>query len=239
MTTLLSRLGKNWRDIISGEFETPAELEQLMAKLEQFLQREKDAGRTIYPKDEEIFNALNSTAFDDIKVVIIGQDPYHGKGKAHGLCFSVHKSIEKIPPSLRNIYKEIEKEYSPMKMPSHGDLTGWAKQGVLLLNATLTVQKGKAGSHQRKGWEEFTDAIIRAVSGKRQPVVFLLWGASAQKKRTLIVGEKHLVLEASHPAPLSAYRRFLRRDSIGCGHFKRANDYLKKHGLKPLEWEKI
>jgi uracil-DNA glycosylase len=239
MTTLSSRLEKNWRDIVSREFETGVEFEQHMARLEQFLQREKDLRRTIYPRDEEIFNALNSTAFDDIKVVIIGQDPYHKKGQAHGLCFSVPKDIDRIPRSLKNIYKEIEKEYCPMKMPSHGDLTGWAKQGVLLLNATLTVREAEPRSHEGQGWEDFTDAIIRAVSGKREPVIFLLWGASAQKKRKLIVGEKHLVLEASHPAPRSAYRSFLRRDSIGCGHFKKANVYLKDHGLKPVEWERI
>ena len=233
MTTLWSSLDKNWRDIIAVEFDRSK-----MERLEQFLQRE-NASHTIYPKDSEIFNALNSTAFKNIKVVIIGQDPYHGKRKAHGLCFSVPKSIKKIPPSLRNIYKEIEKEYCPMKMPSHGDLTGWAKQGVLLLNATLTVREAEPRSHEGQGWEDFTDAIIRAVSGKREPVVFLLWGASAQKKRKLIVGEKHLVLEASHPSPRSAYRSFLRRGSIGCGHFKKANDYLTKHGLEPVEWQKI
>lgn len=226
MTTLSSRLEKNWRAIIGDEFE------QRMAQLEQFLQREKDLGRDIYPKDENIFNALNSTAFENIKVVMIGQDPYHGDGEAHGLCFSVRKGIP-IPPSLRNIYEEIEAEYGT-QMPRHGDLTGWAAQGVLLLNATLTVQKDRAGSHQRKGWEEFTDAIIRAVSGKREHVVFLLWGLRAREKRALIDCRKHLVLETSHPSPLSARRGF-----IGCGHFKRANDYLIEHGLKPIEWQKI
>ena len=199
-----------------------------MAQLEQFLQREKDLGRDIYPKDENIFNALNSTAFENIKVVMIGQDPYHGDGEAHGLCFSVRKGIP-IPPSLRNIYEEIEAEYGT-QMPRHGDLTGWAAQGVLLLNATLTVQKDRAGSHQRKGWEEFTDAIIRAVSGKREHVVFLLWGLRARENIALIDCRKHLVLETSHPSPLSARRGF-----IGCGHFKRANDYLINTALNPIE----
>ncbi|HLW84163.1 MAG TPA: uracil-DNA glycosylase [Candidatus Sulfotelmatobacter sp.] len=232
MTTLSSRLEKNWRDIISGEFKTGVEFEQHMAKLEQFLQREKGRGRDIYPKDEEIFNALNLTAFKKIKVVIIGQDPYHKKGQAHGLCFSVPKDIEQIPPSLRNIYEELKNEYGIR--PSDGDLTGWAEQGVLLLNATLTVQKGRAGSHQGKGWEEFTDAIIRAVSEKREPVVFLLWGRCAQKKGELIDRKKHKVLETSHPSGLSAYRGFLK-----CGHFKEANVFLIKHGLKPVVWQKI
>jgi uracil-DNA glycosylase len=237
MRTLSSLLDKDWHAIVSGEFETVVEFERHMAKLEQFLHREKDAGRTIYPKDEEIFNALNLTAFDDIKVVIIGQDPYHGEGQAHGLCFSVPKGIKKIPPSLKNIYKDID----PSKMLSDGDLSGWAAQGVLLLNATLTVQKGKAGSHQRKGWEEFTDAVIRAVNQKREPVVFLLWGSDAQKKRALIA-EKHLVLEASHPSPRSAHRGS--RDGKihmfhECGHFKEANKWLIEHKLEPVEWQKI
>lgn len=224
MTTLSDRLEKNWRHIIGGEFDYIA--------LEQFLQREKADKRTIYPKDAEIFNALNLTPFKKIKIVIVGQDPYPGKGQANGLCFSVPKGIA-IPRSLTNIYKEIDDEYYPKKMPRHGDLTTWAAQGVLLLNATLTVRQGKAGSHQGRGWEKFTDAIIRAVSEKGEHVVFLLWGRRARKKGTLIC-EKHLVLEASHPSPLSAHRGFR-----GCGHFKKANDYLKNHGSKPVEWQEI
>jgi uracil-DNA glycosylase len=232
MTTISSRLEKNWSDIIGGEFDRP-----YMAQLEQFLQRENDLGRIIYPKDEEIFNALNSTAFKNIKVVIIGQDPYHGEGQAHGLCFSVPKSIKKIPPSLRNIYKEIG-----IQMPLHGDLTGWAAQGVLLLNATLTVRKDSAGSHKGKGWEKFTDAVICAVSERREHVVFLLWGRYAGEKAALIDPQKHLVLEASHPSPLSVGRGS--RDGKihsfrGCGHFEESNGYLKKHGLKPVKWENI
>ena len=221
------KLEQNWLDIVGGEFDQP-----YMTQLKKFLQEEKAKGRVIYPKGTEIFNAMNTTAFDNVKVVIIGQDPYHGEGQAHGLCFSVLKGIA-IPPSLINIYKEIEGEYG-VKMPHHGNLTGWAEQGVLLLNATLTVQKANAGSHQKKGWEEFTDAIIRAVNQGREHVVFLLWGSYAQKKGALIDRKKHLVLEAPHPSPLSAHRGFL-----GCGHFKKANDYLVKHGLGPIEWQKI
>ncbi|HTW57442.1 MAG TPA: uracil-DNA glycosylase [Terriglobales bacterium] len=233
MTTLCSRLERNWRDIISCEFDRSKveKLDNCLQRLERFLQSEKAAGHKIYPDDTEIFNALNSTAFKNIKVVIIGQDPYHGEGQAHGLCLSVPTGVD-IPRSLRNIYKEID----PSKMPSDGDLTAWAKQGVLLLNATLTVREAEPRSHEGQGWEEFTDAIIRAVNKKREPVVFLLWGSDAQKKRALI-GEKHLVLEASHPSPRSAYRG--RRPFVGCGHFKEANIYLIKHGLKPVVWQKI
>ena len=182
MTTLSNRLEKNWHAIISGEFETGVEFEQHMAKLEQFLQRESLEFK-IYPKDEQIFNALNSTTFENVKVVIIGQDPYHREGQAHGLCFSVPKGTP-IPPSLNNIYIEIEDEYGIR--PSHGDLTAWAAQGVLLLNATLTVRKGRAGSHRGEGWEKFTDAIICAVNEKREHVVFLLWGSRAKEKGPLI-----------------------------------------------------
>jgi uracil-DNA glycosylase len=229
MMTLWNRLGGSWLEVISVEFN-----QFKMQEIEAFLQSEKADGHIVYPNDVEIFNAFDLTAFDDINVVIIGQDPYHAPGQAHGLCFSVRKGFEKIPPSLRNIYKEIEKEYWPDKMPLHGDLTGWAKQGVLLLNAALTVREAKPGSHRNKGWEEFTDAIIRAVSGKREHVVFLLWGSHAQKKRVLIDRTKHKVLETSHPSGFSAHRGFL-----GCGHFKEANEYLIKHGFRPVEWLKI
>ena len=182
MTALWNRLEKNWRNIIGDEFDYVA--------MEQFLQKEKAKG-TSHPKDEEIFNALNLTPFEKIKVVIIGQDPYPGEGQAHGLCFSTKG--KGIPRSLKNIYTEIERDCH-IQMPRHGNLTGWADQGVLLLNATLTVRKGKAGSHQGRGWEKFTDAIIRAISDKREHVVFLLWGRGAQKKRALI-GNNHKVLK--------------------------------------------
>jgi uracil-DNA glycosylase len=200
--------------------------------MEQFLQGEEDAGRPFYPKREEIFNALNLTPFEEVKVVIVGQDPYPREGEAHGLCFSVPKG-KKVPRSLKNIHKEcgIEK-------PSHGDLTKWAEQGVLLLNATLTVQEGKAGSHKRIGWKKFTDAVIRAIIDKREHVVFLLWGLDAQKKGVLITDVKeHLVLKAFHPAARSAHSH--PNSFRGCGHFKEANAYLMEHRLKPIDWHKI
>ncbi|MFZ0308716.1 MAG: uracil-DNA glycosylase [Candidatus Sulfotelmatobacter sp.] len=234
MTTLSSRLEKNWLDIIGGEFDKP-----YMLELEKFLQREKNRGRT-YPKDQDIFNALNLTPFKKIKVVIIGQDPYHEEGQAHGLCFSVPNGTC-IPPSLKNIYKEIEAEYH-IEMPPHGDLTGWAEQGVLLLNAALTVRRDEAGSHQGKGWEKLTDAVIRAVNEKPEPVVFMLWGRCAQKKRPLLKDEKHLVLEASHPSPFSV-GRCLRDGEIhsfrGCGHFRAANAHLKKNRLERIDWQDL
>jgi uracil-DNA glycosylase len=219
------KLEKSWLDVIGGEFDRP-----YMAKLKLFLQTEKAAGQVVYPKGDEIFNALNTTPFDKVRVVIIGQDPYHGEGQAHGLAFSVRKGVA-IPPSLVNIYKEIEAEFD-VKMPRSGDLTGWARQGVLLLNATLTVQRANAGSHQKKGWEEFTDAIIRAVNERHEHVVFMLWGSYAQKKGAIIDRKKHLVLEAPHPSPLSAHRGF-----FGCGHFKKANEYLVKHHRQPVAWQ--
>jgi uracil-DNA glycosylase len=229
MTTLSDRLDKNWRHIIRSEFDVGGDFDY--AAMEGFLQGEEYAKRIFYPKREEIFNALNLTPFEKVKVVIIGQDPYHGPGQAHGLCFSTKS--EDIPRSLRNIYEEcgIEK-------PSHGDLTEWAKQGVLLLNATLTVQEGKAGSHQDRGWEEFTGAVIRAVNKKPEAVVFMLWGLRAQKKGTLITDrEKHLVLEAFHPSARVAHSH--PESFLGCGHFDKANEYLKKQNLDPIDWQKI
>ena len=221
------KLKKDWLEFLEPEFEQP-----YMQSLKSFLQKEKDAGHVVYPKSADIFNALNTTRFKDIKIVIIGQDPYHGEGQAHGLSFSVPNGV-RLPPSLKNIYKEIESEYG-YKMPLTGDLTGWAEQGVLLLNATLTVQATLAGSHQKKGWEQFTDAIIRAINDRAEHVVFMLWGSYAQKKGAFIDRKKHLVLESVHPSPLSAHRGFL-----GNGHFKSANDYLEKHGRMPVDWQKI
>ena len=222
-----AKIEQDWLAHIGEEFGQP-----YMAKLKPFLQEEKDAGRIVYPRGSEIFNALNTTRFNNVRVVILGQDPYHGEGQAHGLCFSVRDGVQ-LPPSLVNIYKEIEAEYG-IKMPRSGDLTGWAKQGVLLLNATLTVRQATAGSHQNKGWEEFTDAVIRAVNDQREHVVFLLWGSYAQKKGQFIDRQKHLVLKSPHPSPLSAHRGFL-----GNGHFKKANEYLESHGLAPIDWLKI
>ncbi len=210
--------------MIGAEFYKP-----YMIRLKAFLQEQKAAGRVIYPKGSEIFNALNTTGFKAVKVVILGQDPYHGAGQAHGLAFSVRAGVP-IPPSLQNIYKEIRNDFGP-SVRSDGDLTHWAQQGVLLLNATLTVEQAQAGSHQNKGWEEFTDSIIRTVSVHHDHVVFMLWGSYAQKKGAFIEHAKHLVLQAPHPSPLSAHRGFL-----GCGHFKTANDYLVKHGKPAINW---
>ncbi|MDE1153675.1 MAG: uracil-DNA glycosylase [Micavibrio sp.] len=217
----------SWMNIIGDEFS-----QSYMHKLEDFLARETAAGRIIYPAAPDIFNALNATPFNKVSVVILGQDPYHGPDQAHGLSFSVRSGVA-LPPSLRNIYKEIEAEYA-VKMPRTGDLTAWAKQGVLLLNATLTVEAAKAGAHQGKGWEMFTDAIIRALDARAAPIVFMLWGAYAQKKGAFIDRKKHLVLEAPHPSPLSAHRGFL-----GCGHFKKANGYLAQHNLPVIDWTKV
>lgn len=221
------KLSQNWLDHIGQEFDQP-----YMKKLKEFLKAEKDAGQIVYPANNNIFNALNTTEFDNVKVVILGQDPYHGEGQAHGLSFSVPKGV-RPPPSLVNIYKEIEAEYN-VKMPRSGDLTNWAKQGVLLLNATLTVRQATAGSHQKKGWEEFTDAIIRALNDQHEHIVFMLWGSYAQKKGSFIDRKKHLVLESVHPSPLSAHRGFL-----GNGHFKSANEYLIKQGRTPIEWSDL
>ncbi|MDD2325681.1 MAG: uracil-DNA glycosylase [Alphaproteobacteria bacterium] len=213
-----------WLEAVGCEFDKP-----YMKTLRDFLAAEKQAGHAVFPAGSEIFNALNTTPFDQVKVVIIGQDPYHGRGQAHGLCFSVRGGVP-IPPSLVNIYKELQAEYG-IAPPKSGDLTHWAQQGVLLLNATLTVRESMAGSHQNKGWETFTDAIIRAVNDRHEHVVFLLWGSYAQKKGAFIDRSKHCVLQAPHPSPLSAHRGFL-----GCGHFKAANAYLVKTGKEPIRW---
>lgn len=221
------KLEQDWLEHLEPEFSAP-----YMHSLKAFLSTEKAAGKTIYPKGADMFNALNTTRLKKVKVVIIGQDPYHGEGQAHGLSFSVPKGV-RLPPSLQNIYKEIEAEYG-YRMPRTGDLTGWAEQGVLLLNATLTVEAGQAGSHQKRGWEVFTDAVIRVVNEQCRNVVFLLWGSYAQKKGAIIDRSKHLVLESVHPSPLSAHRGFL-----GNGHFKKANDYLESHGRPPIDWQAI
>ncbi|MFA6279976.1 MAG: uracil-DNA glycosylase [Bdellovibrionales bacterium] len=218
------KLDPSWLAVIGGEFDQP-----YMQKLKQFLLEEKTGRHIVYPRGDHIFNALNAIPFDRVRVVIIGQDPYHGEGQAHGLCFSVQDGVA-LPPSLINIYKEIAAEYG-CAMPKSGDLTRWAKQGVLLLNATLTVRAGQAGSHQNKGWETFTDAVIRAVNDQREHVVFLLWGAYAQKKGAMIDRTRHSVLTAPHPSPLSAHRGFL-----GCGHFRAANEYLVRQGQEPIDW---
>ena len=201
-----------------------------MQALGEFLRAQKTAGKVIYPPGARIFAALDSTPFDRVKVVILGQDPYHGPGQAHGLCFSVPHGIP-VPPSLANIYREIERDLG-IAPPRHGCLDAWAGQGVLLLNAVLTVERGQAGSHQNKGWEYFTDACIEALDREREHLVFLLWGSYAQAKGRLIDGKRHRILKAPHPSPLSAHRGFL-----GCGHFSSTNQYLEETGQTPIDWQ--
>lgn len=218
------KINAEWKEALKDALDASS-----FKAVDRYVQKEREAGKTVYPEDKDVFNALNETPLHKVKVVILGQDPYHGPDQAHGLSFSVRRGI-RLPPSLKNIYKELELEYKK-PMPKSGDLTGWAKQGVLLLNATLTVEEGKAGAHQKKGWEEFTDAVIAAVDRLQHPAVFMLWGSHAQKKGAVIDREKHLVLEAPHPSPLSAHRGF-----FGCNHFRLANDYLAKHGQKIIDW---
>jgi len=219
-------LEESWLKAIDGEFE-----KDYMKNLKAFLLEEKQRGATIYPKATDIFNALAHTPFDKVEVVILGQDPYHGTGQAHGLSFSVQKGMT-IPPSLKNIYKELEADIPGFKTPGHGNLTKWADEGVLLLNATLTVRAHEAGSHQGKGWEIFTDKLISTLSEQRKGIVFLLWGRYAQNKSALIDESKHTVLKAAHPSPFSAYNGF-----FGCKHFSQANAILIKEGKKPIDWQ--
>lgn len=200
-----------------------------MSGLRDFLKSEKQAKKVIYPRGPEFFAALNHTPFERVKVVILGQDPYHGDGQAHGLCFSVRPGVV-IPPSLQNIYKELKADIG-FEVPDHGYLQKWADQGVLLLNATLSVEAGKAGSHQKKGWEEFTDSVIDHLNRERSNLVFVLWGSYAQKKGEFIDRQRHLVLSGPHPSPLSAHRGF-----FGCRHFSKLNEYLKSHGQTPIDW---
>lgn len=213
----------SWKSVLQEEFDKP-----YFSILTDFVRKEYQT-QTIFPPAKLIFNAFDLCPLDKVKVVIIGQDPYHGYGQAHGLCFSVNDGVM-FPPSLVNIFKEIERDLQ-IPFPPSGNLERWAKQGVFLLNATLTVRSGMAGSHQNKGWEEFTDSVIRKISEQREHVVFLLWGSYAQKKGAVIDPKKHLVLKAVHPSPLSAYRGF-----IGCGHFSQANAYLSQHGMTPIQW---
>jgi uracil-DNA glycosylase len=223
---LASQIEPGWKSHLCQEFSKP-----YLLKLEEFLRAEHDLGKTIYPKQSEYFNAFNSTPFEKVTVVILGQDPYHGPGQAQGLCFSVPSGVA-APPSLVNIFKEIRADLglSASDFP-HGNLQNWADQGVLLLNSVLTVEQGHAASHQKKGWETFTDRVISELNEKRRGIVFMLWGAYAGKKGAAIDERKHLVLRAPHPSPLSAHRGFL-----GCGHFSRANAYLVQEGIKPIDW---
>ena len=218
------KLEAGWKQALCEEFEKP-----YMKELGDFLRSEKAAGKEIYPPGPLIFNALNSTPLDRVKVVVIGQDPYHGPGQAHGLCFSVQPGVA-TPPSLGTIYKELKRDLN-IDIAAHGCLQHWAEQGVLLLNTSLTVERGNAGSHAGKGWQLFTDKVIEVVSEHCEHLVFLLWGAHAQGKERLIDTSKHLALRSPHPSPLSAHRGF-----IGNGHFSRTNKFLEQHGMTPIDW---
>lgn len=222
---MLPQLENEWQSVLGNEFD-----QLYMRDLERFLKKEYEES-IVYPDSPLIFSAFTNTPFSQVKVVILGQDPYHQPGQAHGLSFSVLRGVC-IPPSLQNIYKELHRDVPQFSIPSHGELLGWAKQGVLLLNATLTVRANSAGSHQQKGWEKFTDQVIRTLSDQRESLVFMLWGKYAQNKAKLIDEKKHCLLFAPHPSPLSAYRGFL-----GCGHFTKANAYLMQQGLTPIDWQ--
>jgi uracil-DNA glycosylase len=219
------QLEASWLAALQDQFQL-----DYMLQLKSFLRAEKAAGKVIYPPGSEIFNAFNHTPLADVRVVILGQDPYHGPHQAHGLCFSVRSGV-RLPPSLVNIYKEIEQELG-VTMPAHGCLTAWADQGVLLLNSVLSVQQAAAASHQGKGWEQFTDRAIEVVNRDCEHVVFMLWGAYAQRKGAIIDTQRHCVLKAPHPSPLSAHRGF-----FGCGHFRAANEYLEAQGRQPVDWQ--
>ncbi|MBQ2787106.1 MAG: uracil-DNA glycosylase [Bacteroidaceae bacterium] len=218
------RIEESWKEQLAEEFSRPY-FEQLVT----FVRNEYMSGTPVYPPAKLIFNAFDHCPFNNVKVVILGQDPYHGAGQANGLCFSVNKGVP-FPPSLTNIFKEVSDD-TGAPPPEDGDLTRWSDQGVLLLNATLTVRSGCAGSHQKKGWEEFTDAVIRILAQKREHLVFILWGSYAQKKGAFIDRNRHLVLSSPHPSPLSAYHGF-----FGNHHFSLANDYLQSHGKAPVVW---
>ena len=218
------KLEQSWKSRLALEFGKP-----YMQSLKQFLINEKQQNKIIYPKSSDIFAALDLTPFEQVKVVVLGQDPYHGPDQAHGLCFSVQSGV-RTPPSLINVYKELNADLN-LPIPSNGCLSHWAEQGVLLLNAVLTVQAHQAASHQGKGWEQFTDSIIHKLNDECENLVFVLWGSYAQKKAQFVDTKKHLVLKAPHPSPLSAHRGFL-----GCRHFSQCNDYLKSHGIEPIDW---
>ncbi|AOZ66607.1 TPA: uracil-DNA glycosylase [Haemophilus influenzae] len=217
---------KNWTDVIGTEKAQPYFQHAL-----QQVHLARASGKTIYPPQEEVFSAFKYTAFEDVQVVILGQDPYHGANQAHGLAFSVKPEVA-IPPSLLNIYKELTQDISGFQMPSNGYLVKWAEQGVLLLNTVLTVERGMAHSHANLGWERFTDKVIAVLNEHREKLVFLLWGSHAQKKGQIIDRTRHFVLTAPHPSPLSAHRGF-----FGCRHFSKTNSYLESNGMKPIDWQ--
>jgi uracil-DNA glycosylase len=218
------RLEKSWNKYLGDEFKKP-----YMEKLLKFLEEEKNAGKAVYPSEEHIFEAFRLTPLDKVKVVILGQDPYHGQGQAHGLCFSVNKNI-KVPPSLVNIFKELKDDLK-IDIPAHGCLESWAKQGVLLLNTVLTVEDGKAGSHHKKGWETFTDKVIEILNHEKEHLVFILWGSPAHKKALHVDEKKHFILRSVHPSPLSVYRGFM-----GSKPFSQANAYLKENNIPEINW---
>ena len=220
------QLEESWKKVLKDEYEKP-----YMKNLLSFLESEKSADRTLYPETKNIFKAFEHTPFGKVKVVILGQDPYHGRNQAHGLAFSVQKGVP-LPPSLQNIFKELTAEFKDMNYPTHGDLSHWANQGVLLLNASLTVEANKPGSHQKQGWEIFTDKVIQTLSEKRSGIIFLLWGKYAQAKAGLIDQSKHHILTAAHPSPFSAYRGFL-----GNGHFRKVNEILEREGKNGIDWQ--
>lgn len=217
-------IGNDWDEVLKGEFE-----KEYYLKLRKFLKQEYFT-RKIFPDMYDIFNALKYTPYDNVKAVIIGQDPYHGEGQAHGLCFSVREGIEK-PPSLKNIFKELHDDIGFIE-PQNGTLTKWAEDGVLLLNAVLTVREGQANSHQGKGWEIFTDTVIAHLNKREKPMVFILWGRNARNKKALITNPSHKILEAAHPSPLSAYNGF-----FGCRHFSKTNEFLKANGIEEINWQ--
>ena len=220
------KITEEWDEVLKEEFSSPEYL-----ALREFLKKEYST-HTVYPSMYDIFNSMKITAFDSVKVVLLGQDPYHNEGQAMGLSFSVPDGID-VPPSLVNMYKELNAE-TGFEIRKSGNLTGWAKQGVLLLNAVLTVRAHQANSHKGKGWEFFTDSIIKKISDRKEHVVFLLWGANARSKKPLIDTKKHLILECAHPSPLSAYNGF-----FGCGHFVKTNEYLENFGIEPIDWSKL
>ncbi|MBO5099003.1 MAG: uracil-DNA glycosylase [Clostridia bacterium] len=218
------KFDNEWDDLLKDEFKKDYYL-----KLRSFLKNEYSM-QTVYPPMHDIYNAFKYTSYSDVKVVILGQDPYHGKGQAHGLCFSVLKGVAP-PPSLVNIYKELNSD-TGFEIPNHGELTKWAKEGILLLNTTLTVREASPNSHTGKGWETFTDRVISLLNQREKPIVFLLWGGNARSKKSLITNKQHLILETVHPSPLSAYGGF-----FGCRHFSKTNSFLVENGIKPIDWQ--
>lgn len=219
-------IGNDWDDILKGEFD-----KEYYLKLREFLKKEYFT-RKIYPDMYDIFNALRYTPYNSVKAVILGQDPYHEEGQAHGLCFSVREGVEK-PPSLKNIFKELHDDLG-LDEPQNGTLTKWAKEGVLLLNTVLTVRQGQANSHKDVGWEIFTDTVISKLNEREKPIVFILWGRNARNKKVIITGKQHKILESAHPSPLSAYNGF-----FGCRHFSKTNEFLRQNGIEGIDWNLV